>query len=79
MYHVSRVCEGARKGEADLVIQFAKLEMAMTTAFWVANFDYKLCDKDGNLTRSPPNPIDRNKHSASKPEPPVYLKYEPRL
>lgn len=60
-------------------IQFAKMEMAITTAIFVAYFDFELCDEKGQTMSSLAGLIDRNKHSASKPEKKVCLKVTPRV
>ena len=61
-----------------LGMRFAKLEMNIIIAFFLAYFDdIQLCDKVGNLVSTPPA-TDRNKHTASKPDEPIYLKYKVR-
>ncbi|KAF7563618.1 hypothetical protein G7046_g529 [Stylonectria norvegica] len=51
--------------------RFAKLEITVTTAMFIANFDYELCDDIGSATPAPP--IDRNAFGAKTPKNPVYL------
>ncbi|KAI1296336.1 cytochrome P450 6A1 [Xylaria venustula] len=62
-----------------LGMKFAKLEMALITAYWVGMFDFEFSDKDGNrITPSEPLMMNRNLHSARKPEKNLYLRYRPR-
>lgn len=61
-----------------LGMRFAKLEMAVITAYFVAMFDFELSDKDGNLSTKAPRPVSRNQKQAEKPKEPVYLRYKPR-
>ncbi|KXH31508.1 cytochrome P450 6A1 [Colletotrichum nymphaeae SA-01] len=62
-----------------LGMRFAKMEMAVTTALFVARFDYHLVDAKGNkMGRVPEDSVDRNKHSASKPREKMFLKYSLR-
>ncbi|KAJ0297568.1 hypothetical protein COL5a_009842 [Colletotrichum fioriniae] len=62
-----------------LGMRFAKMEMAVTTALFVARFDYHLVDAKGNkMARVPEDSVDRNKHSASKPREKMFLKYSLR-
>ncbi|KAK1978344.1 cytochrome P450 6A1 [Colletotrichum cereale] len=62
-----------------LGIRFAKLEMAVTTAMFLARFDFHLADADGNkMDRVPEDSIDRNQHSAAKPRKKLFLKFKPR-
>ncbi|KAI1201856.1 cytochrome P450 6A1 [Nemania serpens] len=62
-----------------LGMKFAKLEMALITAYWVGMFDFEFSDKDGNRTvPDAPLMMDRNLHSASKPQKNMYLRYKPR-
>jgi sterol 14-demethylase len=60
-----------------LGMRFAKLEMGIIAAVFMAMFDFELCDEEGNKVARPP-PVDRNRHSAHKPETPVRLKYRVR-
>ncbi|KAI0878743.1 cytochrome P450 6A1 [Hypoxylon argillaceum] len=62
-----------------LGMKFAKLEMALITAYWVGLFDFEFSDKDGNKI-SPKRPLmmNRNLHSAKKPEENMYLRYKLR-
>lgn len=60
-------------------MKFAKLEMALITAYWVGLFDFELSDKDGNPVVPKEHPMmDRNLHSAKKPEKNMYLRYKVR-
>ncbi|KAI1364941.1 cytochrome P450 6A1 [Xylaria arbuscula] len=63
-----------------LGMKFAKLEMALITAYWVGMFDFEFSDKDGNrIVPSPSSLImDRNNHAARKPENNMYLRYKLR-
>ncbi|KAI0799377.1 cytochrome P450 6A1 [Xylaria sp. FL0064] len=62
-----------------LGMKFAKLEMALITAYWVGMFDFEFSDKDGNRTiPSEPLMMNRNLHSAKKPEKNMYLRYKLR-
>ncbi|KAK2009263.1 cytochrome P450 6A1 [Colletotrichum eremochloae] len=62
-----------------LGMRFAKLEVAVTTAMFLARFDFYLADADGNkMDKVPENSIDRNKHSAAKPKEKLFLKFKPR-
>lgn len=60
-----------------LGMRFAKLEMGIIGALFVAMFDYELVDVDGNKVDKPPV-TNRNNHSASKPDVPVRLRYTVR-
>ncbi|ROT39892.1 cytochrome P450 6A1 [Sodiomyces alkalinus F11] len=62
-----------------LGMKFAKMEMAITTAMFVACFDFELCDENVRHMTSLAGLIDRNKHSASKPDKKMYLKATPRM
>ncbi|KAK3327772.1 cytochrome P450 6A1 [Cercophora scortea] len=57
-----------------LGMKFAKLEMSIVGALFVAMFDYSLADEKGNPLASAP-PKDRSGHSAEKPKTPLRLKY----
>ncbi|KAF9872051.1 cytochrome P450 6A1 [Colletotrichum karsti] len=62
-----------------LGMRFAKLETYVTTALFVAKFDFHLCDENGKrMDKVPEDSVDRNKHSASKPKKKLCLKYTPR-
>ncbi|KAK2059706.1 cytochrome P450 6A1 [Colletotrichum caudatum] len=62
-----------------LGMRFAKLEMAVVIAMFLARFDFYLADADGNkMDRVPEDSIDRNKHSAAKPRNKLFLKFKPR-
>ena len=60
-----------------LGMRFAKLEQNIIVAFFLAYFDFKLCDKDGRPSDKLPR-VDVNGLSAAKPNSQVYLKYELR-
>lgn len=61
-----------------LGMRFAKIEMSMIVAFFVAYFtDIRLVDENGKPTEKLPQE-DRNRHTAHKPSPRVYLKYRSR-
>lgn len=46
---------------------------------FVANFDFYLCDENGNrMDKVPEDSVDRNRHSAAKPKQKLCLKYTPR-
>ena len=58
-----------------LGMRFAKLEMNLIVAFFLAYFDdIQLCDDNGNPTSKLPA-VDRNRHTAHKPNERVFLKY----
>ncbi|KAK1998303.1 cytochrome P450 6A1 [Colletotrichum falcatum] len=62
-----------------LGMRFAKLEMAITTAMFLARFDFYLADADGNkMDGVPEDSVDRNMHSAAKPKKKMFLKFKPR-
>lgn len=57
-----------------LGMRFAKLEMNVIIAYFLATFDeYHLCDRAGEAVRGLP-PVDVEGHTASKPARPVFLK-----
>ncbi|KAH7305715.1 cytochrome P450 [Rhexocercosporidium sp. MPI-PUGE-AT-0058] len=58
-------------------MRFAKLEMNMIVAFFVATYNYNLVDKQGSPIPQPP-PLNRNNKAASKPDTTILLKYERR-
>jgi cytochrome P450 len=60
-----------------LGMRFAKLEMGIIAAVFVAMFDFELVDARGNKMTEPP-PTDRKNHSATKPKEKVRLKYTVR-
>ncbi|KAI0389163.1 cytochrome P450 6A1 [Xylariaceae sp. FL0594] len=63
-----------------LGMKFAKLEMALITAYFVGLFDFELSDREGNHVESKePIRMDPNLHSAKKPSKNVYLRYKPRV
>lgn len=59
-----------------LGMRFAKLEMIIIVAMFLAMFDCELSDKNGGPGTVPI--LDRNAPSAQKPKTKVYLKYWPR-
>ena len=60
-------------------MKFAKFEMALITAYFVAYFDFELSHADGSLnTKAPPSTC-RNWNQAQKPDIPVYLRYKPHV
>ncbi|TRX92724.1 hypothetical protein FHL15_006398 [Xylaria flabelliformis] len=62
-----------------LGMKFAKLEMALITAYWVGLFDFEFSDKDGNhIVPDKSLIMNRNLHSAKKPEENMYLRYKLR-
>ncbi|KAI1740604.1 cytochrome P450 6A1 [Xylaria scruposa] len=62
-----------------LGMKFAKLEMALITAYWVGMFDFEFSDKDGNhIVPNTSLIMNRNLHSAKKPEKNMYLRYKLR-
>lgn len=58
-------------------IQFAKMEMNMLLAFFVAKFDYQLVEADGTPTTRVPE-IDNEAWAVHKVEDPVYFKLSER-
>ncbi|ORY39731.1 cytochrome P450 [Leucosporidium creatinivorum] len=62
-----------------LGMRFAKLENNVIVAFFLARFEYDVVDAEGEK-RSDLPPVDRNQHSAHKPEGAerVWLKYKAR-
>lgn len=58
-------------------MRFAKLEQNIIVAFFITQFEYELCDRQGNAVRTP-TPIYLNAFSACKPEPSVYVRYRQR-
>jgi hypothetical protein len=59
-------------------MRFAKLEMNVIIAYFLATFDeYHLCDRAGEAVRGLP-PVDVEGHTAIKPVRPVFLKLHPR-
>lgn len=57
--------------------QFAKLEMYIIIAIFVAMFDFSLEDIAGKPMDSPP-PVDRSQHGSSMPKTPMRLRYKLR-
>lgn len=60
-----------------LGMRFAKLELNIIVAFFLAYFDFELCDKDGKPGVEPP-PNEPNAYNACKPKERVFLKYKMR-
>lgn len=60
-----------------LGMKFAKLEMMIIGAIFVAMFDYEALDAEGNPLKKPP-PIDRQRFTAHKPSQKVKLRYTVR-
>ena len=61
-----------------LGMRFAKLEINLIVAFFLAYFsDIQLSDKQGNITNKIP-PVNRNRHTAHKPDENIYIKYKVR-
>ena len=59
-------------------MKFAKLEMNIIIAHFLATFDeYHLCDRTGEVVRGLPK-VNVEGHGASKPSRPVYLKVHRR-
>jgi hypothetical protein len=58
-------------------MRFAKLEMNLIAAYFLAAFDFQLQDKHGKRLEKAP-PIDFNGHSAHKPPNRPHLKVFPR-
>ena len=59
-------------------MKFAKLEMAIIGAYFVASFDFELSDEKGNHKSEMPPLPSRNQHVAKKPDVPIYLRYKLR-
>ena len=62
--------------DADTILQFAKLEQTMVAAFFVARFDFALCDGHGNVVDQVPL-ANRNTIVNEKPKD-LYLKISER-
>ena len=60
-----------------LGMRFAKLEMSIIGALFVAMFDFQLFDDKGNRMDRAPF-ISRNRHSAKKPDEQLRLRYTVR-
>lgn len=58
-------------------MRFAKLEQNIITAYFVAEFEFDLTDKNGRSIPTVPK-VDFNAYSAAKPNSLMYLKYRPR-
>ncbi|KAM0815388.1 putative Cytochrome P450 6A1 [Seiridium cardinale] len=61
-----------------LGMKFAKLEMTLIIAYFVAEYDFELSDAQGNATSERPPPVNRNQNQAQKPSRPVFIRYSPR-
>ncbi|KAM0426838.1 hypothetical protein ACHAQK_012274 [Fusarium lateritium] len=59
-------------------MRFAKLEMALINAYFLARFDFELSDKHGGQVLSPPPLVDRNAHTVQKAKQPIFLRYKQR-
>lgn len=60
-----------------LGMRFAKLENNLIVSFFVAYFEQvQLADQQGNLAKKIPA-VDRNKHTAHKPNEQIFLKFRP--
>lgn len=60
-----------------LGMRFAKLEQNIIIAYFLAYFDFELCDHQGVTGLQPPE-VNLNAYTASKPKQPVYVKYKVR-
>lgn len=60
-----------------LLLQLAKLEIAILVANLVSMFDFSLCDKKGRHMSEAPA-TNRSNHTSSGPDTPVRLKYKLR-
>ncbi|KAF3771184.1 cytochrome P450 [Cryphonectria parasitica EP155] len=58
-------------------MRFAKLEVAIVTAFFFALFDFELVDAEGNVLDEPP-PVDRQAFSVPRPVDVTRLRYTAR-
>jgi hypothetical protein len=59
-------------------MRFAKLEMNVIIAHFLATFDeYHLCNRAGEAVRGLPE-VNTQHHTSSKPDRPVYLKVHQR-
>ncbi|KAK7422595.1 hypothetical protein QQX98_001619 [Neonectria punicea] len=61
-----------------LGMKFAKLEITVTTAMFMAHLDFRLSDKNGRPVDKLP-PINRNNLGAMKPKEDIYFKCTPRV
>ncbi|POR32011.1 Obtusifoliol 14-alpha demethylase [Tolypocladium paradoxum] len=71
-------CELCQFDSRELV-QFAKLEITISTAMFMAYYDFTRCDKHGNATAEPLPNINRNAIGAKRPAANVFLKCSPRF
>ncbi|KND87478.1 Obtusifoliol 14-alpha demethylase [Tolypocladium ophioglossoides CBS 100239] len=62
-----------------LGMRFAKLEITISTAMFLAYYDFRRCDKHGNDTTEPLPSISRNAIGAKRPVTNVFLKCSPRF
>jgi cytochrome P450 len=60
-----------------LGMRFAKLEMSVVLAYFVAAFEFQTVEKDGRRMEKLPK-VDQNGHAAMKPSRPVFLKAKER-
>ncbi|OLN96091.1 Obtusifoliol 14-alpha demethylase 2 [Colletotrichum chlorophyti] len=58
-------------------VRFAKLEQNIITAYFIASFDFHLENKSGDKLAVPPQ-TDFDRHTAYKPNPPVFLRVAPK-
>lgn len=59
-------------------MRFAKLEMCLIIAYFVAGYEFELSDVKGNATADLPPPVNRNQNQAQKPARPTFIRYKPR-
>ena len=60
-----------------LGMRFAKLEMSVVLAHFLAAFDFETVERDGRRMETLPS-VDQNGHAASRPTRPMYLKVKKR-
>ncbi|KAI0484356.1 cytochrome P450 6A1 [Xylariaceae sp. FL0804] len=61
-----------------LGMRFAKLEMSIITAYFLAMVEFEISDSEGRRTAQVAPMKSLNSHSAKKPSPTAYLRYRPR-
>ena len=62
-----------------LGMRFAKLEQSMILTYFIATFDFELCDTEGNpIDKLPDNWENHNGWNATKPSQRVKLRYSLR-
>ena len=54
--------------------QFAELELIVASVLFIASYDFYICDKAGNRTRSPLPAIIYNRMGAGRPEKEIYMR-----